>query len=196
MNVLPTDFYLRDTKTVARQLLGKRLVRIYRGHRLSGIITEVEAYLGVKDKAAHSYGNRRTARTEPMYGEGGTSYIYFVYGMHHCFNVVTRQKDVPEAVLIRALEPVEGIPWMKKFRKVDSLKNLTNGPGKLAQALKITRDLNGTPLDSKDLFIEMGDPLAPSNIVRRSRIGVDYADDHALWQLRYYIKKNPYISKI
>jgi DNA-3-methyladenine glycosylase len=193
---LKLSFYRRDTKTVAMELLGKKLVRIYKGQRISGIITEVEAYLGVKDKAAHSYGDRRTGRTEIMYGDGGHSYIYFIYGMYHCFNVVTQREGTPEAVLVRALEPVEGIELMKKFRQKENLKELTTGPGKLAEALHLTRDLNGERLDSKVLFIEDAEAVSKNQIVKRPRIGVDYAGAHALHPLRYYLKNNIYISKL
>lgn len=189
-------FYRRDTKTVAHELLGKRLVRIYKGQRISGIITEVEAYLGVKDKAAHSYGDRRTGRTEVMYGDGGHAYIYFIYGMYHCFNVVTQKKEVPEAVLVRALEPVEGIELMKKFRQKEKLIDLTTGPGKLAEALHLTRELNGKKLDSDILFIEDAEPAAKSKVVKKPRIGVDYAGAHAKHPLRFYLKDNPYVSKL
>lgn len=195
MSYLPLSFYQRSTKKVAKELLGKKLVRIYRGQRISGIITEVEAYLGVKDRAAHSYSNRRTKRTEPMYAIGGHSYIYFIYGMYHCFNVVTQQLGVPEAVLIRALEPVEGIAQMQKFRKSKDLNDLTTGPGKLAQALHLTKKLNAVALNSKELFLEGGSSIPKSKIIQKPRIGVDYAGDHAAWPLRFYVKDNSYISK-
>lgn len=195
MAVLDLSFYQRKTEIVARELLGKKLTRIFNGHRLSGIITEVEAYLGIQDKACHTYGDRRTPRTEAMYEAGGHAYIYFIYGMHHCFNVVTEKNGVPEAVLIRALEPVEGLSWMKKFRKTQAIKNLTTGPGKLAQALQLTKELNGQLLSSKDLFIEYADRVPASEIVRCPRIGVSYAGDHAAWPLRFYLKESPYISK-
>jgi len=193
---LKLSFYRRDTKTVAQELLGKRLVRLYKGQRISGIITEVEAYLGVKDKAAHSYGDRRTGRTEIMYADGGHSYIYFIYGMYHCFNVVTQREGTPEAVLVRALQPVEGIDLMKRFRQKESIKDLTTGPGKLAEALHLTRDLNGERLNSKILFIEDAEAIPKKQIVKKPRIGVAYAGEHALHPLRYYIKNNVYISKL
>jgi DNA-3-methyladenine glycosylase len=195
MAKLKMSFYRRDTKRVAEELLGKILVRVYRGQRISGMITEVEAYLGVKDKAAHSYGDRRTARTEIMYGEGGHAYIYFIYGMYNCFNVVTQTKEIPEAVLVRALEPLEGIELMKKFRQKEHLKDLTTGPGKLAEALHLTRELNGEKLDSKVLFIEDAGKISRAQLVKKPRIGVDYAGAHALHPLRYYIKNNIYISR-
>lgn len=195
MSILNSDFYTRNTKTVAKELLGKKLVHIYRGQRLSGIITEVEAYLGVEDKACHSFEGRRTLRTETMYLEGGHAYVYFIYGKYNCVNVVTQKRNVPEAVLIRALEPVEGISIMKKNRSKKELYQLTTGPGKLTQALSITKSLNGIPLVSKNLFIEPFLKIPKSAIVTKPRIGVDYAGDHANWPLRYYIKNNIYISK-
>lgn len=192
---LPFSFYARPTKIVARDLLGKRLVRIYQGQRISGIITEVEAYLGVGDRAAHSYGDRRTARTEPMYLAGGHAYVYFIYGMYDCFNVVTAKAGQPQAVLIRALEPVEGLALMQKFRGKSALKDLTTGPGKLTQALAIHRSMSGWDLTSKDLFIENGPRAPASKIIKTTRIGVDYAGDHAKWPLRFYLRDNIFISK-
>mgnify|MGYP001382743830 CR=1 FL=1 len=193
--MLPNEFYERNTKTVAQELLGKKLVRVYKGKRIAGIITEVEAYLGAGDRACHSYNFRRTKRTETLYLAGGHSYIYFIYGMYNCFNVVTQKREVPEAVLVRALEPVEGIDLMRKLRKTDDLKNLTTGPGKLAQALHLTKELNAYSLRSGELFLEDGIQIPKSKIVKTTRIGVDYAGDHAQWPLRFYIRDNPFISK-
>lgn len=195
MAKLPKSFYQRDTTQVAQELLGKILVHIINGRRVSGKITEVEAYLGAKDRACHSYNSRRTARTEAMYASGGGAYIYFTYGMHHCFNVVTQGQNVPEAVLIRALEPLEGLDIMEKNRRGAALKNLTTGPGKLAQALDLNKKLNGELLTSSELFIEKAPVLPTSQIVKKSRIGVDYAGPHARLPLRFYIKGNPFISK-
>lgn len=192
---LPLSWYRRDTREVARELLGKRLVRIHRRQRLSGIITEVEAYLGVRDRACHTFEGRRTPRNEAMYAHGGHAYIYLIYGMHHCFNVVTHDEDVPEAVLVRALEPLEGIEAMKRFRKRDRLSDLTTGPGKLGQALKLHSKMSGTRLDSETLFLEDAAPVPSAEIVSMPRIGVDYAGEHARWPLRFYIRDNPYISR-
>lgn len=196
MGVLPRKFYRRSTVVVAKALLGKRLVHIVRGKRVSGLIVEVEAYLGEKDAAAHTFGGRRTSRNEAMYGEGGHAYVYFIYGMHWCLNAVTRGHNQPEAVLIRALEPEEGIEAMKKRRKTD-LKNLTNGPAKLCQALGVTRKLNGTDLvSSSKLFIEeTPKKYSQRDIQKDRRIGVAYAGKAALWPLRFYIDQNPFVSK-
>ncbi len=192
---LPQSFYRQSTKKVAKELLGKKLVRIYKGKRISGIITETEAYLGIKDMACHSFGGRMTERLKPMYLDGGHSYVYFIYGMYFCFNVVTRTSKHPEAVLIRALEPLENIELMKSFRGKDDLKQLTTGPGKLAQALNITKDLNGLSLAENQIFIEDHSKISPSKIVMKPRIGIDYAGEAKDWPLRYYIKDSQFISK-
>ena len=193
--ILPQSFYKQSTKKVAKELLGKKLVRIYKGKRISGIITETEAYLGIKDMACHSYGGRTTERLKPMYLDGGHSYVYFIYGMYFCFNVVTRTSKHPEAVLIRALEPLENINVMKSLRGKEELKHLTTGPGKLAQALHITKELNGLSLNDDLIFIEDHIEVPRSKIVSRPRIGVDYAGEAKDWPLRYYIKDSQFISK-
>jgi DNA-3-methyladenine glycosylase len=193
---LPLSFYKQNTKKIAKDLLGKKLVRIYKGKPISGIITETEAYLGVDDRAAHSYGGRDTPRVQSMYLDGGHSYVYFIYGLYFCFNVVTRTAKHPEAVLIRALEPLDGIDLMKKFRKKDDLKSLTTGPGKLAQALNITKELNGVLLNSPQIFIEDHIKVPKSQIIAKPRIGVDYAKEAKDWPLRFYIKDSQFISKI
>ncbi len=156
---LPREFYTRsNVLTVARELLGKLLVVPARdGKRISGIIVETEAYRGPQDRASHAYGGRRTKRTETMYEIGGTAYVYFVYGMYNQFNVVTNVNDIPHAVLIRALEPVDGVELMRKRRHDQPDHNLTNGPGKLCIAMGIDRTL-----DRADLV------LASALIMRRS----------------------------
>ncbi len=193
---LPLKFYLRDTKKVARELLGKRLVCIHKGKRLAGIIVETEAYLGIKDRAAHTFGGRRTPRTEVMWGEGGHAYIYFIYGMHFCLNAVTKGSGHPEAVLIRAIQCTEGLGQIKKLRKMAVEKNLGNGPGKLCQALNITRDLNGQKLNGSKLFIEeTSTKISLSQIASSPRIGVDYSKEAKHWCLRFFLKNNIYVSK-
>jgi DNA-3-methyladenine glycosylase len=185
---LPRRFYQRPTIRVARELLGKRLVRNCHGRRLSGIIVETEAYLGVKDAAAHSFGGRRSPRNEAMYGEGGHAYVYLIYGMHFCLNAVTRRADQPEAVLIRALAPCEGLELMRAFRKVKKDRDLANGPGKLCAALQIKRSCNGADLTGEELFIEdAGIKVKRSQISAGPRIGVDYAGAAAKWPLRFRI---------
>ena len=193
---LQSEFYKRDTITVARELLGCRLVHILNGQRLSGIITETEAYVGIKDPACHTFGDRRTPRTKSMYLSGGHSYVYFIYGMHFCFNVVTRDEASPEAVLIRAIVPEEGINEMKRRRKKISPglspesvpKDLTNGPAKLCQALGIDRSCDGLLLTKGDLFIESSVALDAALTIHASpRIGVGYAGEAASWPLRFTI---------
>ena len=192
---LKPAFYRRDTVAVAKSLLGKRLVRVERGRRLAGRIVEVEAYLGAADAAAHTFGGRRTARNEAMYLPGGHAYVFFVYGMHDCFNVVTKGKDEPEAVLVRALEPVEGVAAMKRFRRTARERDLSNGPAKLCQALRISRALNGADLSGREIFIETDLEPASGEIGASPRIGVDYAGEAAAWPLRFFLKGNPFVSK-
>ncbi len=201
---LKKSFYQRDTTLVARELLGKRLVHVVNGKRLSGIITETEAYLGIKDRGCHTFGNKKTKRTESMYLPGGHSYVYLIYGIYDCLNVVTQKVDIPEAVLIRALEPDEGLISMAKNRKLKNfdpenkkhLWSLTTGPGKLAQALKITRNHNELLLTDDQLFIEdIATKIKPSQIIASPRIGIDYAQEAKHWELRFTIKDNFYISR-
>lgn len=179
---------------MARELIGKKLVRKINGKEVSGIITEAEAYLGLSDKAAHSYGGKITERVKVMYGNPGFAYIFFIYGMYNCFNVVTREKGVPEAVLIRGLRPVEGIDemCMNRFGKHSSdvtkrqLSNLCNGPGKLCIALNIDKSLNSQDLCSDILYIEEG--LQESlDIHTGKRIGIDYAEEAKDFPWRFYI---------
>lgn len=192
---LPLEFYLRDTKTVARDLLGKKLVHVVQGTRLSGLIVETEAYLGIEDAAAHSFGDRRTARTESMYLEGGHAYVYFIYGIHYCFNVVTQPAGIPQAVLIRAIEPIEGIELMRERRKSSKETGLGSGPGKLCQALGIDRECDRLSLvESEELFIEDA-PAPRAKIIACPRVGVAYAGTAAEWPLRFLVSEHPHISK-
>jgi len=203
MKKLSRDFYNRDTITVAQELLGKYLVHKVDGEELAGKIVEVEAYKGPLDKAAHSYNNRRTSRNEVMYGEAGYAYVFIIYGMYDCMNVVTTEKERPEAVLIRALEPVKGIDKMAANRFGKELtelnkreyKNLTNGPGKLGKAMKITRALNGEDLLGDRLYITEGH-VEKLEIVTSKRIGIDYAEEAIDFPWRFYIKDNKFVSKI
>lgn len=218
---LPRRFYTRDPVTLARALLGQRLVRVLDdGTRLAGLIVETEAYLGAEDMAAHTYRGRRTARNEAMYGPGGTAYIYFTYGMHHCFNVVAGRAGDPVAVLIRALEPVEGLDAMRNFRTrtrtgttrksrsrrgvpapvspvtPSSTRDLCRGPARLCQALAIDRSLNAIDLtrDSR-LFIERDSPGLPDDRIGVSpRIGVDYAGHWAGRPLRFFVRESRFLS--
>jgi DNA-3-methyladenine glycosylase len=194
---LPREFYTRtNVLTVARDLLGKLLVVPARnGARVSGLIVEAEAYRGPLDRAAHSFGGRRTKRTETMYGIGGTAYVFFVYGMYNQFNVVTNEKDVPHAILIRALEPAEGIELMRKRRQRHSDRNLTNGPGKLCIAMGIDRRLDAADLLGHRVWIEEGIAVSRSSIASGPRIGIDYAQEWKDKPWRFWIKDNPYVSR-
>jgi DNA-3-methyladenine glycosylase len=187
-----------DPVTVARRLLGQRLVRVLDGRRLAGTIVEVEAYLGAKDRAAHSYGGRRTARNESMYLTGGHAYVYFTYGMHHCFNIVCGRCDEGVAVLVRALEPSEGMETMFARRpRARRIGDLCRGPARLAQALALDRGLDGVDLRTSNvLFVERlrDRALAPQRIASTARIGVGYAGMWAKRRLRFLIKGNQYVS--
>ena len=193
---LPVEFYQsEDVVALSQQLLGNRLVTQIDGVRTAGIIVETEAYRGSEDRASHAFGGRRTARTETMYLPGGHAYIYLCYGIHHLFNVVTAPAETPFAILVRAVEPVEGIGTMLERRSKDSLKpNLTAGPGSMSQALGITTKLDATPLDSNLIWIEEGVAVPKKQIIASPRVGVDYAGDHARWTWRFRIKDNPFTS--
>ena len=194
---LPREFYTRtNVVTVARDLLGKLLVvPDAKGQRVSGMIVETEAYRGPLDRAAHSYGGRRTKRTEPMYGIGGTAYVFFVYGMYHQFNVVTNAAEMPHAVLIRALEPVEGIDVMRRRRHGQPDHNLTNGPGKLCIALGIDRRLDGVDLLGKQAWLEESQKVSRAQIASGPRVGIDYAEEWKEKPWRFWIKNNSFVSR-
>ncbi|MFZ0064008.1 MAG: DNA-3-methyladenine glycosylase, partial [Pyrinomonadaceae bacterium] len=196
-NKLPRSFYTRpNVVTVARDLLGKLLVvPAKNGERVSGMIVETEAYRGPLDRAAHSYGGRRTKRTEPMYAIGGTSYVFFVYGMYYQFNVVTNAAETPHAVLIRALEPVEGIELMRRRRHGQPDSNLTKGPGKLCMAMGIDRRLDGEDLLGSQVWLEDRPPVRRSQINAGPRIGIDYAGEWINKPWRFWIKDNPFVSR-
>ena len=194
---LPREFYTRpNVLTVARDLLGKLLVVPDEdGRRVSGMIVEVEAYRGPEDRASHAYGGRRTKRTETMYGEGGIAYVYFVYGMYYQFNVVCNVPDIPHAILVRALEPVEGIELMRERRHQHPDHNLTSGPGKLCIALNIDRALNGADLRGDRVWIEEYQSISPRRIARGPRIGIDYAQEWIDKPWRFWIRENSYVSR-
>lgn len=156
---LPLSFYRRNTLSVAKDLLGKILVTNTPDGIVKARIVETEAYLGLSDKACHSYNKKPFGRVNVMFEDGGFSYVYLIYGMYYCFNVVTEGEGSPEAVLIRAAEPVFNIPLMEARRKTDKPKFLCNGPGKLCQALGITKEFYGTPLDSDQIYIEDAPPV-------------------------------------
>ena len=195
---LSREFYTRtDTIQVAKDLLGKILVvPTALGERVSGIIVETEAYLGAEDKAAHSYNNRRTKRTETMFARGGTVYIFFIYGMYFQFNVVAGEVDSPHAVLVRAVEPLENIEMMRERRGKMADKNLTSGPGKLCIALDIDRRFNNADLTGNEIWIEEGEKFSTENeIACGKRIGIDYAEEYTEKPWRFWVKDNPFVSK-
>lgn len=195
---LPREFYLRDdTLRIAQDLLGKLLVvPDGSGGRVSGMIVETEAYMGVIDKAAHSYGGRRTARNEITYAEGGHAYVFFVYGMYYQLNFVTGLIDQPHVILIRAVEPVEGIEIMRERRGAMPEKNLTSGPGKLCIALGIDRSLNGADLLGDQIWVENYKTFSGSEIESGRRVGIDYAEEFIDMPWRFWVRGNPYVSKI
>lgn len=214
-------FFEAGPEALAKRLLGQRLVRVLEdGTRLAGIIVETEAYLGVRDRAAHTFGGRRTARNESMWREGGTAYVYFTYGMHHCMNVVAGRAGDPVAVLVRALEPVEGMEVMERNRRRRAsgtpatpgvegealairgrglvVTELCSGPARLCQAMAIDRSLDGEDMTrSSRLFIERVRSRAPADryLVCTPRIGVGYAGEWARRPLRWYIAGNPNVSR-
>lgn len=189
-------FYMRDAVTVGKDILGKIIVKkTADGRMMSGRITEVEAYMGITDKASHSYGGRRTKRTEVMYKEGGYSYVFLIYGMYECFNVTVGREGDPQAVLIRGVEPLENKNLMWEKRKVKKEKDISNGPGKLTKALGITREDNGADLTAgENLWLE-DDGYKVKDIVETTRIGIDYAEEDALKPWRFYIKDSIFVSK-
>ena len=198
--ILESNFFKRDTVEVAKNLLGKKIIRNISGNFFCAKIVETEAYLGLEDRACHSYGGNITKRNEILYKEGGTIYVYLIYGMYNLLNIVTKNENDPEAVLIRAVEPIENIDAMslnrfgKIYKDLSSYqkKNLTNGPGKLTIAMGIDRALNGKILSQDYLYIEEGEDVR--NIIETKRIGIDYAGEDANLPLRFYIEDNPYVS--
>ncbi len=207
MHTLSTDFFMNHTVWVAENLLGLILVRMTdAGSVLKGKIVETEAYLGLQDPCCHSFGGRRTDRTKAMYLPGGHIYVYFTYGMYHCFNIVTT-KDHPEAVLIRAIEPLKGISYMRHNRLVAHNKKsltkikknnvqLTNGPGKLCQAMDITSQLSGKKLGGA-IYIETNHQprFTHKDVAVSERVGLSAKQFACDWPLRFFIKDNPYVSK-
>lgn len=196
--ILPESFYTRkDVVKIAQELLGKVLVTNIDDIYTSGIIVETEAYAGAADKASHAYGNRRTKRTEIMFAHGGTAYVYLCYGIHHLFNVVTNVNDVPHAVLIRAVEPLDGIEYMLERRSKEKLTpSLTAGPGAMSMALGIHTSQTGKSLLGDEIYIEdRGIKISAKDIVAGSRVGVAYAQEDAFLPYRFSIRGNKYISK-
>ena len=203
---LPLDFYLRpNVVQIARDLLGKVLVTHFDGQLTAGIITETEAYRAPDDRACHAFGNRRTARTDVMFQEGGRAYIYLCYGIHHLFNVVTGPAEMAHAVLIRGVEPLEGLETMQMRRKINNtgkprpVTALTTGPGALSQALGLTTEWTGqrfftpgTPVWIEDRGLQNDEP----EIAAGKRIGVDYAGACAEWPWRFWLKNSRFVKKV
>jgi DNA-3-methyladenine glycosylase len=196
--LLDKSFYTRtDVAQIARELLGKVLVTNIDGKYTSGMIVETEAYAGAGDKASHAYNNRRTNRTEIMFGEGGAAYVYLCYGIHHLLNVVTNVADIPHAVLIRGIEPLEGIDIMMHRRNAIELRPaLTAGPGALSAAMGVTTACTGTSLTGPQITIEnRGIVVRKADIIAGTRVGVGYAAEDAYLPYRFSLKGNKYVSK-
>lgn len=194
MKILRHAFYQRDTALVAQELLGKIIVRkIDETTILKGRIVETEAYMGIYDEASHAFGGKRV-RNAPLFGPVGHAYVYFTYGMHFCLNFVSRASGIPAGgVLIRALEPIQGVEYMHHKRRVQKLEMLTNGPGKLTQAFSIDRSLNGIDVTEQASLFVIDAPAVPKHdVVVATRIGISKATDELL---RFYIKSSPFVSR-
>lgn len=201
MKKLSIEFYKgKDVVKLAKALIGKVLVTKFKGQTTSGRIVETEAYIGLTDKASHSFGGRRTARNEHMYASPGISYVYICYGMHHLFNVVTNKKNIPDAILIRALDPLLGIETMLRRTEKKKLDNtLTKGPGNAAKALGILKEHSGIPLVGNKIFVATDEHSSyyqlPGELIGTSkRIGVESSGESALLPFRFYVKGNKFVS--
>lgn len=188
---LPASFYARPTSEVARRLLGHILVSELGGHRTAGRIVETEAYVGPEDPACHGYRGRRTRRNASLFERPGIAYVYFTYGMHWCLNAVTEREGFPAAVLIRALEPLEGVPIMRRRRRRNAEPDLCSGPAKLCQALGVSGNMDGIPLTRGRLRIERNRARQRYAIIATPRVGIRHAVD---WPLRFLIKDSPWVS--
>lgn len=199
MKALSQAFYMKDGITLAKDLLGKVIVREEAGESYYFKIVETEAYMGAEDKGAHVYGNKKTQRTAPLFEIGGTTYIYLIYGMYHCLNISAGEVGVPHCVLIRAVEPMNelAVDYAKQNRNIKSKKltDLTNGPGKLCKALKIDKSLNAH-LVTKKGPLWIGEGEAPRLVVEAKRINIPYAEEYQDMLWRFYIKDNPFVSVI
>ncbi|MFT4759230.1 MAG: DNA-3-methyladenine glycosylase [Paraglaciecola sp.] len=200
MKKLPKSFYTRtDVLQISKDLLGKHLVTNFDGQRTVGKIVETEAYRAPDDKACHAHLNRFTKRTKVMFEEGGVAYVYLCYGIHHLFNIVTAKEGMAHAILVRGIEPVENIELMMERRGMDKLKpQLTAGPGVLSKAMGITKAFTGMSLVNEDAAIWIADSretIPEKNIICSPRVGIDYAEECALWDWRFRIKGNKWASK-
>ena len=197
MSKLKEDFYQRENVlAISRDLLGKVLCTNFQGELTSGIIVETEAYAGVTDKASHAHGGKRTRRTEIMYTNGGIAYIYLCYGIHHLFNIVTNKENIPHAILIRAIEPKNGIEFMLRRREKKKLDHsLSSGPGSTSQSLGLTIKHSGTPLTNNLIWVEdQSFHIQNSAICTKARVGVKYAEEDSLNPWRFQIANNPWVS--
>lgn len=195
---LKEDYYLNeDVVSLAKDLLGKVLYTKINDEITAGIIVETEAYFGIKDKASHAYGGRRTNRTETMYGTGGIAYVYLCYGMHNLFNIVSSSENDPHAVLIRGIEPLVGLEIIEERRNMPHTKGaLSAGPGSAAKALGIDRTFNAKNLTGDEIWLEdQGIQYQDEDIAATPRVGIAYAKEHALLPWRFFIKGNKYVSK-
>ncbi len=197
MKLKPAYYLNEDVVSLAKDLLGKVLYTKIGNEITAGIIVETEAYFGIKDKASHAYGGRRTNRTETMYGAGGIAYVYLCYGMHHLFNIVTSVKDDPHAVLIRGIEPLVGIEIIEQRRNMPHGKGaISAGPGSAAKALGIDKAFNAKNLSDDEVWIEdHGIRYQEEDIAATPRVGIAYAKEHALLPWRFFVKGNKYVSK-
>lgn len=194
--ILKESFYQKGTITVARELLGKILVHESKEGTTAGRIVETEAYRGPEDQAAHSSGGRRTDRNEVMYGQKGHAYVYFIYGLYYCFNITAGNiSEKPEAVLVRALEPMAGQEIMVK-RRGQKIKctNLTNGPSKLCMAMAISKEQNKANLTAPPMYMEDAPLIPKDDIIETTRIGIDYSGDWKNKPWRFYVKENKFVS--
>ena len=199
---LSRKFYARETLQVAKELLGKILVHEVNGVKLRGKIVETEAYIGSIDKACHAYGGKKTPRLTTLYGRPGIAYVYFIYGMYHCFNVITKEEGFPEGVLIRAIEPIDGLEVMSmlRFKKTyveltkAQVRNLTSGPSKLCIAMDINIENNIQDLCKSELYIEDSVEKEAIEIIEDKRIGIDYAEEAVDFLWRFYIVNNSWVS--
>lgn len=192
---LRPEFFQRSAVEVAQDLLGKYLVRNFPEGKTMVKIVETEAYLGIDDPASHSYQGKITPRNKVMYQQGGVFYVYKIYGMYYCLNVVVNRKDIPQAVFIRAAQPVAGIEIMMKKRGIKDIKKLCNGPGRLTQALGINLDFYGLLVSNPKLYFLDGEEISKKEIVSAPRVNIDYAGEARNLPLRFYIKNNPFISR-
>lgn len=197
MKKLPLSYFRNNDVTgLAKDLIGKKLCTRFDGQLTTGFITETEAYHS-DERACHAHLNRRTKRTEIMFDHGGRAYVYLCYGIHHLFNIVTGKKDEAQAILLRAIEPVEGVETMQARRNKEKVdKGLCSGPGTLSQALGITTAQNGLSLTSKEIWLEEGKSIKPEEIKSTARIGVGYAGEDALLPWRFYLKSSAFVSKL